>query len=378
MAQTDIFTSNSQIPILINNRDRLACLLQLIGWLERAGQSNIHIIDNDSSYPPLLDYYRHCPHRVIKLGGNFGHLAPWTQGIVQDLAQDQYYVVTDPDIVPVEYCPADALARFQEILARYPDRSKVGFGLKIDDLPTHYKFAEAVKAWEGRFWEQSLEPGLYDATIDTSFALYRPNSPHNLNGLRTGEPYVARHTPWYVDTRHPNVEDKYYRDHLDPGINHWDGAELPDRLEEMMKSAGISVPRPQGLQFASLFQRFARHKSYKALPVAIIIPTFKRAANLRRVIENVEAVTTGDYVIYFVIESDDTSTAGELAKISDPSVKVIVNSGPKTYPGAINTAFCNTQEPLFFCGADDVRFYPEWLPNAVRRHGERCLRSRNQ
>ena len=137
-----------------------------------------------------------------------------------------------------------------------------------------------------------------------------------------------------------------------------------------MKRSEISVPRPQRLQFASPFQRFVRRKTHKSLSVAIIIPTFKRAANLRRIIENVEAVTIGNYAIYFVIESDDTSTTEELATISDPRVKVIVNSGPKTYPGAINTAFCNTREPLFFCGSDDVRFYPEWLANAVQLMGK--------
>ena len=46
-----------QIPIFINSRDRLICLQRLIDWLQNAGYRNIYILDNDSTYPKLLNYY---------------------------------------------------------------------------------------------------------------------------------------------------------------------------------------------------------------------------------------------------------------------------------------------------------------------------------
>ncbi|HET9111698.1 MAG TPA: hypothetical protein VFN78_12795 [Ktedonobacterales bacterium] len=256
MAATD-----TQVPIIINNRDRLEPLLKLLDWLQRAGQHNIYIVDNDSTYPPLLAYYRRCPYKVIMLRENVGHLAAWTQGIVEQVAKDQYYVVSDPDIVPVEYCPTDALDRFRDILDRHPDRFKAGFGLKIDDLPSHYKFASEVKAWEGQFWTMEREPGVFDAPIDTTFALYRPGSPQLVSALRTGEPYVARHTPWYANTRRPDREERYYRAHTRADVNHWDGTELPDRLYTMMENAGLDVKQPQPREKVSLLQRVLGRRS---------------------------------------------------------------------------------------------------------------------
>lgn len=252
---------NSQIPIIINNRDRLAPMLRLLRWLERAGQRDIYIVDNDSTYPPLLAYYRRCPYQVIYLNENVGHIAAWTQGIVEQVAKDQYYVLTDPDIVPVKHCPTDALAHFRDILDHYPDRFKVGFGLKIDDLPGRYKFAAMVKAWEGQFWTRMIEPGVYDAPIDTTFALYRPGSPHLVSSLRTGEPYVARHIPWYTNTLRPNREERYYRAHARTDLNHWDGMELPDRQYTMMATAGIPLPQPQPAAKVSLLRRLTRRRS---------------------------------------------------------------------------------------------------------------------
>ena len=44
------------MPILINSFNRLSCLRRLIMWLTRAGYRRIYVIDNDSSYPPLLAF----------------------------------------------------------------------------------------------------------------------------------------------------------------------------------------------------------------------------------------------------------------------------------------------------------------------------------
>ena len=70
----------------------------------------------------------------------------------------------------------DALAFFRRLLDRYSDHAKVGFGLKIADLPKHYRFSRDVRNWEGQFWAREVEPGVYDAPIDTTFALHRPDT----------------------------------------------------------------------------------------------------------------------------------------------------------------------------------------------------------
>ena len=45
------------IPIFINARDRLGVMKKLIDWLLNAGYRNLIILDNNSTYPPLLEYY---------------------------------------------------------------------------------------------------------------------------------------------------------------------------------------------------------------------------------------------------------------------------------------------------------------------------------
>lgn len=222
-------TSLVQYPIFITSRDRLTMLRALVDWLERAGQHEIHIIDSASTYPPLLEYLDASPHHVVRLTHNLGHRSPWLSGTVQRHAYGRYFVVSDPDVVPDEHCPLDALDHFRALLDRHHEIDKVGFGLRIDDLPDHYPLAEAVRAWEARFWTEEIEPGVYRADIDTTFALYRPiDGRHDESrALRTGAPYVARHLPWYVDAGALDAEERHYREHADPTISNWDRDRLP-------------------------------------------------------------------------------------------------------------------------------------------------------
>lgn len=223
--------------VFVNCRDRVATLVELVSWLERAGCEEIHLLDNDSAYEPLLDYYERTPHTVVRLGRNYGRLALFEAPGVLDRAAGRPYVYTDPDVVPAPDCPLDALDHFAELLARYQTVSKAGFGLRIDDLPDHYAHKEAVLTWEQQFWERALEPGVYYAPVDTTFALYRPGSGFVIDSaIRTGPPYVARHDTWYLDLAHPGDEERFYRSRAaaetvhSPRTSHWSAAELPAAL----------------------------------------------------------------------------------------------------------------------------------------------------
>ena len=225
------------VPILINCRDRVSSLLELIGWLEAAGHQEICLLDNDSIYEPLLDYYRSTPHTVLRLGADYGRLAPWVAPGVIDRTSGRSFVFTDPDIVPVAECPLDAVAHFAELLERFPAIAKAGFGLRIDDLPDHYVHKRDVVAWERTFWRKRVEPGVYLAPIDTTFALYRPNVQQHGDAVRTGPPYVARHTSWYLDFDALPLDEAFYQQRAEhhteasPHTSHWIRAELPTGLQ---------------------------------------------------------------------------------------------------------------------------------------------------
>jgi hypothetical protein len=217
-----------RVPIFIIVRDRLEPLRLLLDWLDRAGQHEVVLVDNASTYPPLVQALDASPHEVIRLERNLGPRAPWLSGLVADRALNRPYVVTDPDVVPDRDCPLDAIGHFTELLERYPDTPKVGFGLRIDDLPDGFAHRRDVVEWESQWWVDELEPGVYRAPLDTTFSLYRAGRAwHEFTALRTGPPYVARHLPWYSDTERPTAEESYYRDHLDPLVNSWDQTGLP-------------------------------------------------------------------------------------------------------------------------------------------------------
>lgn len=213
-------------PIFLIAFNRLEALLQVIAWLERAGYSNIHIIDNASTYPPLLAYLATSPHHVHRMSKNYGHLVLWDSGRFDDIIKQQNFVLSDCDILPDNDCPADVVEQLAKVLNRYTNFTKVGLSLRIDDLPDHYSLKAKVLEWEAPFWQHPLEGGaLYEAALDTTFAYYRPGiSPKDQRwwrSIRTAAPLTARHLPWYANTSQLSQEDIYYQTHLKEMSSQW-------------------------------------------------------------------------------------------------------------------------------------------------------------
>lgn len=204
------------IPIIINNFNRLTCLKRLIDSLEKKGYSNIYIIDNASTYPPLLEYYSQSPYSIFRLKNNIGYLALWQTDIYKQFKND-FYVYTDPDVVPIEECPDNFMEVFLHSLQKHKYAKKVGFSLKINNLPDCFDLKEEVIKWEKQYFKNKIDDLLYRAPIDTTFALYRPRTKGGSNSYipmyRTAYPYEAEHLPWYVDSKNLSKEDIYYIQH---------------------------------------------------------------------------------------------------------------------------------------------------------------------
>jgi hypothetical protein len=191
-------------PVFITVRDRLRDLQRLVEWLERAGHERIVLLDNASTFPPLLEYLAATPHEVRRLGANLGSRALWEAGMVPD----ERFVLTDPDIVPTEDCPLDAVAHLHRLMDEH-QHPKVGLGLYLEDV----EFPS--KGWERQLVSREVSPGVFDSLIDTTFALYEAGASFQYEALRTGAPYLARHTSWYV--REPDAEDAYYLERAETG-----------------------------------------------------------------------------------------------------------------------------------------------------------------
>jgi hypothetical protein len=198
-----------RLPVMVICRDRVDPLRELLAWLEAEGMTNIHLVDNDSTYPPLLDLLDATHHSVVRLGRNVGHTSPWLPELAH--LRREAFVVTDCDIVP-DPGSHGAVAHFVELLNRYRSVVKAGFGLHIDDLPEHYDRRAEVVGWESQFWDRPLVQDVYMATLDTTFALHRPRTPYTLGpALRTGGRFMARHEPWYQDSSDITPDLAYFQ-----------------------------------------------------------------------------------------------------------------------------------------------------------------------
>jgi hypothetical protein len=233
------------VPVFVTVRDRLSPLAALVDWLERIGGVEITLVDNDSAYPPLIEWLGSSPHRVVRTGANLGPRAAWITGLVQEVGLSTPYVVTDPDVVPTEGCPADLLDHLCGALDRFPEVDRIGIGLRIDDLPAGGPHTDDVVAWESQFWETEVAPGFFAADVDTTFALYRPGRRRpGRQALRSGPPYVARHLPWYETADVADEEVAFYRARADPAVNSWDLDHLPLYLRQLIDRRSGAALRP--------------------------------------------------------------------------------------------------------------------------------------
>ena len=192
-------------------------LKQLVDFLKKHNYSNLVIIDNNSTYPPLLDYFDTIESTVTlhRLNENWGHLVFWKNKELFDKYSKGYYVVTDADVVPDDKCPDDFLKYFKEVLNSNPQVTKVGFSLKIDNIPSSNKNKKEIIKWESQYWKYKNKEGNFISHIDTTFALYKPGfrdyqSKEFYISIRTKLPYVAMHGGWYVDWMDPTPEQVYY------------------------------------------------------------------------------------------------------------------------------------------------------------------------
>lgn len=223
----------TQLPVFIICRDRLSPLEILVPWLETQGLQRIIFVDNDSAFPPLVKYLSTTKYQVLRTKRNIGHTVPWTGGIIKVLLPEDFYIITDPDVIPSSSDPY-FLKYLLELHKKYPYYMKVGPGLKIDDLPDYYTLKKDVVQWESQFWKNSLTENVFEAGIDTTFAIYKPFTYSYFihPSIRTGEPFTARHLPWYTDTTKLTDEDIFYRLHADQAVSSWDKDILPERYKK--------------------------------------------------------------------------------------------------------------------------------------------------
>lgn len=204
------------IPIIIISYNRVNDLKELVSFLLNRKHKNIIIIDNKSTYPPLLEYYKDIENKVTieYMDKNYGHLVFWHKEDLVNKYASAYYVITDSDIIPNTDLPNNYMNVLINTLDKYRKITKVGFALCIDNIPDSFSFRDKVIAWERKFWERKIEENLYEADIDTTFALYYPRYRYLYTSfykaIRIANNFTAKHGGWYIDSKNLTDEDKFY------------------------------------------------------------------------------------------------------------------------------------------------------------------------
>ena len=104
--------------------------------------------------------------------------------------------------------------------------------------------------------------------------------------------------------------------------------------------------------------------------LSILIPALRRPENAARQVDDIDAVTEGDYEIVFITTAGDIAqqrAVDDLRAHEHPRVRHLTIN-PNTvgdYAKKINFAVRNTTSRWLFTGADDLHFHPGWFDAAV-------------
>lgn len=202
----------SDFPIIINNFNRLSTTRKLVEDLNNLGYINVHILDNNSTYPKLLEWYDSNSCIVKRLSENMQWLAIYNSGYINEFLNKYPWVVyTDSDIELNPLTPPGFVEKIVHLLEKY-NRTKGGLALRIEDLPNN-EYANHYREWESKYWLNRMEEDVYDAHIDTTFCVIKPGVAFDYQALRVGGNMTAKHVPWYADFDNLDEEELYYITH---------------------------------------------------------------------------------------------------------------------------------------------------------------------
>lgn len=204
--------ASKSVPIFIISWNQYTYLKDLVDQVLKYPDMSIHIIDNNSTYEPLVKYLTEIEKnpsvKVLRQDTNHGHKVyemPHILKYIDELGVSKY-VVTDPDLTLNTKMPADFIKRLSELSDKYK-KNKVGLALditnnidldrKLDD--TDMTIADNEKKWWLKPIDNTDGYELYDADVDTTFALINKEY-RKLNGLdnsiRVAGDFTAIHRPW--------------------------------------------------------------------------------------------------------------------------------------------------------------------------------------
>lgn len=220
------------MTIFIMNWNWLEWTKQQADFFASCGH-NVIIVDNNSTYPPLLEWYKTCPYHIVHTGkaklSTYNRFV-WEMRLPDIYTNDNYYAVTDSDL-GFEGVPKDFAQVLTDDIERSKGILKSGLALSINDLPSN-AYANRYRESEKNNFNNQDKYGFYDIPVDTTFAVYSKDRCKNIADMwkapgdsvpdsfldnryfyrshRSPAPYIVKHLPWYMDINNLTDEQKYH------------------------------------------------------------------------------------------------------------------------------------------------------------------------
>jgi len=217
-----------ETPIIIPVFNLVTYAKFMVEQLESIGLSNFIVCDNNSTYPPMIEYLDSISetHRVVRFEENLGPRAFAERPEFLNILPE-YFIVTDPDLIFNAALPKKFISKMKHILDMY-EVSKIGFAIDIEDAEGKFFDGGQVRRWEGAYWNSPVntyteKDQLYHAAIDTTFCLHKKDRvirelSHGGRGitgtsaLRIGDRFTCQHMGWWKDQPLTQEELDYYHE----------------------------------------------------------------------------------------------------------------------------------------------------------------------
>lgn len=218
----------STIPILIPSFNAVSYVRGMVEQLRQRGFRHLVVVDNASSYPPMLEYLA-APGPDVTVVLQAENKGPHNLFLdpVTYVALPEFFCITDPDLALNPAMPEDFVAHLTAATESF-SVGKAGLAIDIADRPAmrqeDFRIGDRswkIWEWENQFWQEQvglLSSGdpVFRAAVDTTFAIYNKRffkKEDPLNSVRIAGRYTCRHLPWYRDVGLPAEEEDFYRRH---------------------------------------------------------------------------------------------------------------------------------------------------------------------
>lgn len=218
--------SSAPLVLYVIAHDNLHHLRNFISWVRRIVH-HIVIVDNGSTYPPLLEWYLHS-HKaqschIVRLSENLGPRFYLDEDMRRRMPER--FLLSDPDLEPQVSDDADTIVNQLMTVSAHYGAWKVGCALHLwpesEMLSGEYHLGHTITKWEAQFWRHPEKLGgsenedgdqVYYADVDTTFCLVDWSNPMLLsdarkslyphgwmNNYRVGGSCTMLHLPWQRD-----------------------------------------------------------------------------------------------------------------------------------------------------------------------------------